>query len=89
MKFSDVCFVVENENLVFYRNQDVFWQTYGFQKHKCLVTVKYYIKVLVWLLLQGGRQNSRMMKPCDDEDCVEGSGSAGEQITEPDHPATT
>lgn len=28
------------------------------------------------------------MKPCDDEDCIEGSGSSGEDVTEPEHPTT-
>ncbi|XP_053613214.1 neurexin 1-like isoform X1 [Plodia interpunctella] len=34
-------------------------------------------------------KNSRLIKPCDDEDCIEGSGSSGEDITEPEHPITT
>ncbi|XP_034833852.2 neurexin 1 isoform X2 [Maniola hyperantus] len=36
-----------------------------------------------------GDKSEKMMKPCDDEDCIEGSGSSGEDITEPEHPMTT
>lgn len=36
-----------------------------------------------------GDTSGKLMKPCDDEDCIEGSGSSGEDITEPEHPATT
>ncbi|KAG6442553.1 hypothetical protein O3G_MSEX002421 [Manduca sexta] len=33
--------------------------------------------------------SGKLMKPCDDEDCIEGSGSNGEGITEPEQPITT
>ncbi|XP_050685086.1 neurexin-1 isoform X2 [Leptidea sinapis] len=36
-----------------------------------------------------GEPSGKLMKPCDDEDCIEGSGSNGEDITEPDHGVTT
>ncbi|XP_061721601.1 neurexin 1 isoform X2 [Cydia pomonella] len=36
-----------------------------------------------------GDTSGKLMKPCDDEDCIEGSGSNGEEITEPEHPMTT
>ncbi|CAH0728175.1 unnamed protein product, partial [Brenthis ino] len=36
-----------------------------------------------------GDVSGKLMKPCDDEDCIEGSGSSGEDITEPDHHMTT
>ncbi|XP_028031310.1 neurexin-1-like isoform X3 [Bombyx mandarina] len=36
-----------------------------------------------------GDTSGKLMKPCDDEDCIEGSGSNGEEITEPERPATT
>ncbi|CAG9789178.1 unnamed protein product [Diatraea saccharalis] len=36
-----------------------------------------------------GDTSGKLMKPCDDEDCIEGSGSNGEEVTEPEHPATT
>ncbi|CAG9105480.1 unnamed protein product [Plutella xylostella] len=36
-----------------------------------------------------GDTSGKLMKPCDDEDCIEGSGSSGEDVTEPDHPTTT
>ncbi|CAH2236881.1 jg20290 [Pararge aegeria aegeria] len=36
-----------------------------------------------------GDKSEKMMKPCDDEDCIEGSGSSSEDITEPEHPMTT
>ncbi|XP_072930215.1 neurexin 1 [Epargyreus clarus] len=36
-----------------------------------------------------GDTSGKLMKPCDDEDCIEGSGSSSEDITEPEHPATT
>lgn len=31
----------------------------------------------------------QVMKPCDDEDCIEGSGASVDEITEPEHPITT
>ncbi|XP_046971737.1 neurexin-1 [Vanessa cardui] len=39
--------------------------------------------------LHKGDISGKLMKPCDDEDCIEGSGSSGEEITEPEHPMTT
>ncbi|XP_059050815.1 neurexin-1-like [Achroia grisella] len=39
--------------------------------------------------MQQGDTSGKLMKPCDDEDCIEGSGSNGEEITEPEHPMTT
>ncbi|CAF4797282.1 unnamed protein product [Pieris macdunnoughi] len=39
--------------------------------------------------MRKGNLSGKLMKPCDDEDCIEGSGSNGEEITEPEHPITT
>ncbi|CAH0689956.1 unnamed protein product [Spodoptera exigua] len=39
--------------------------------------------------LHKGDTSGKLMKPCDDEDCIEGSGSNVDEITEPDHPMTT
>ncbi|XP_050354320.1 neurexin-1 isoform X6 [Nymphalis io] len=39
--------------------------------------------------LHKGDISGKLMKPCDDEDCIEGSGASGEEITEPEHPVTT
>ncbi|CAG4930590.1 unnamed protein product [Parnassius apollo] len=39
--------------------------------------------------LHKGDQSSKLMKPCDDEDCIEGSGSSGEDVTEPEQTTTT
>ncbi|CAH2046084.1 unnamed protein product, partial [Iphiclides podalirius] len=39
--------------------------------------------------LRKGDHSGKLMKPCDDEDCIEGSGSSGEDITEPEQPTTT
>ncbi|XP_041968966.1 neurexin-1 isoform X4 [Aricia agestis] len=37
-----------------------------------------------------GDTSGKLMKPCDDEDCIEGSGAGGEDIiTEPEHPMTS
>ncbi|XP_061384616.1 neurexin 1 isoform X2 [Danaus plexippus] len=36
-----------------------------------------------------GDVSGKLMKPCDDEDCIEGSGSGGDDVTEPEHPSTT
>ncbi|XP_049877630.1 neurexin-1-like [Pectinophora gossypiella] len=37
-----------------------------------------------------GGSSGKIIKPCDDEDCIEGSGSNAEDIiTEPEHPVTT
>lgn len=36
-----------------------------------------------------GDLSGKLMKPCDDEDCIEGSGSNVDETTEPEHPITT
>ncbi|XP_063831706.1 neurexin 1-like [Ostrinia nubilalis] len=36
-----------------------------------------------------GDTSGKLMKPCDDEDCAEGSGASVDEVTEPEHPATT
>lgn len=55
---------------------------------RLIIPEKSIISLLLMINCRQGDQSGKLMKPCDDEDCIEGSGSNGEDITEPEHHTT-